>query len=124
MTANSSDGAVAEQLPLHPRDFHILLTLLDGDCHGYGMVKAIERRTDGELRLDPANLYRALQRLTGQGLVRDAEPPADAEEDGRTRRYHGITELGRRTIEAEAERMRELADAVAARGTYARAGKS
>ncbi len=124
MSANSPDGAVAQQLPLHPRDFHILLTLLDGDCHGYGVVKAIERRTDGELRLDPANLYRAVQRLTASGLVRDADAPADDAEDGRARRYHGITELGRRTIEAEAERMRSLADAVQARGSYVASGKS
>ena len=139
MSANAPDGAtprgatrdratrdreIAEQLPLHPRDFHILLTLLDGDCHGYGMVKAIERRTHGELRLDPANLYRAVQRLTAAGLVTDADAPADAEEDGRTRRYHGITELGRRTIEAEAERMRNLADAVSSRASYAHSAKS
>ena len=120
----TTEPSVAAQLPLHPRDFHILLTLLDGECHGYGMVKTIERRTDGELRLDPANLYRALQRLTAAGLVRDAEPPGDAEEDGRTRRYHGITELGRRTIEAEAARMRQLADEVQARGSYVPTGKS
>ena len=119
-----TDTAVAAQLPLHPRDFHILLTLLDGDCHGYGMVKAIERRTDGELRLDPANLYRALQRLTEAGLVGDADAPADEDEDGRKRRYHGITALGRRAIEAEAERMRQLADAVQARGPVASSHKS
>lgn len=124
MSPTPDDPSIAAQLPLHPRDFHILLTLLDGDCHGYGMVKAIEQRTEGELRLDPANLYRALQRLTAAGLVRDAPPPAEADEDGRTRRFHGITELGRRTIGAEAERMRRLADAVQTRGSWVHTGKS
>jgi DNA-binding PadR family transcriptional regulator len=117
MKPTISEAAVAALLPLHTRDFHILLTLLDGDCHGYGVVKAIERRTGGELILDPANLYRALQRLKKSGLVCDSEAPAAvaADEDGRTRRYHGLTDLGRTTLDAEAQRMRALADAVQAR---------
>ncbi len=119
-----SEADIAELLPVHPRDFHILLTLLDGECHGYGIVKAIERRTSNQLRLDPANLYRALQRLTLSGLVRDTDAPDAHDEDGRKRRYHGITELGRLTLEAEAERMRGLADAVQVRGPVASSGKS
>jgi len=116
MGMTPSVSAASELLPLHPRDFHILLTLLDGDCHGYGIVKAIERRTAGELRLDPANLYRALQRLMQSSLVRDADAPTSDDQDGRKRRYHGITQLGRTTLDAEAERMRRLADAVQAHG--------
>ncbi len=124
MSGTASESAIGELLPLHTRDFHILLTLLDGDCHGYGLVKAIERRTAGELSLDPANLYRALQRLKQSRLVRDAEAPIAGEADGRTRRYHGITDLGRTTLEAEAQRMRQLADAVQARGAVASSEES
>ena len=124
MSVTFSESVVASQLPLNTRDFHILLTLLDGDCHGYGLVKAIERRTEGELILDPANLYRALQRLKQSRLVRDAEAPTPSEEDGRKRRYHGITELGRTTLDAEAQRMRRLADAVQAHGAVASSEKS
>lgn len=104
----------AERLPVHPRDFHILLTLLDGPRHGYGIVKRIEERTAGALRLDPANLYRAIQRLLEDGLVVEAEPPED-DTDRRRRRYYAITALGNRTLAAEAERMRGLADAVDAK---------
>jgi len=124
MGMTNFESTASELLPLHPRDFHILLTLLDGDRHGYGIVKAIERRTGGEQRLDPANLYRALQRLMKSGLVRDGEAPAEDDQDGRKRRYHGITELGRVTLDAEAERMRSLADAVQARGSVVSSGKS
>lgn len=124
MAMTNLESATSELLPLHPRDFHILLTLLDGDCHGYGIVKAVERRTDGQQRLDPANLYRALQRLMQSGLVCDAEAPAADDQDGRKRRYHGITELGRGTLDAEAERMRSLADAVQARGSVVSSEKS
>lgn len=124
MSVTSSESAAGELLPVHPRDFHILLTLLDGECHGYGIVKAIERRTAGQLRLDPANLYRALQRLMQSGLVRDADAPSEDDQDGRKRRYHGITQLGRTTLDAEAERMRRLADAVQAHGPVVSSEKS
>jgi hypothetical protein len=30
---------VAALLPLKPQDYHILFVLLDGERHGYGMVK-------------------------------------------------------------------------------------
>jgi len=124
MSMTPSESTASVLLPVHPRDFHILLTLLDGDCHGYGIVKAIERRTAGELHLDPANLYRALQRLMQSGLVHDADAPTGDEQDGRKRRYHGITELGRTTLDAEAERMRRLADAVQAHGPVVSSEKS
>ena len=43
------------------------------------------------------------------GLVEDTEPPADG--SGERRRYYRITELGRRVVSADAERMRSLARA-------------
>lgn len=97
-------------IPLHQRDFHILLALLEAPLHGYGLVKAIESRTEGGLRLDPANLYRALQRLGDDALVQEAPAP-DEDVDSR-RRYYAITGLGREVLRAEAERMRSLAAAV------------
>ena len=35
-----------DRLPLKPADFHILLTLLDGPRHGYGIMKEVEREYD------------------------------------------------------------------------------
>ena len=98
-------------LPLSARDFHILFVLARGDSHGYGLVKTIEAQTDGLIRLDPANLYRAIQRMVDAGLVEDTESPADG---GERRRYYQITELGRRVVSADAERMRSLARAAEA----------
>ena len=46
----------SEARSLSQRDFLILFQLLDGECHGYGLRKAIAERTGGELTLDPANL--------------------------------------------------------------------
>ena len=46
-----------DALPLKPIDFHILLVLTDGALHGYGMVKEIEARSEGRIRLEPGNKY-------------------------------------------------------------------
>jgi DNA-binding PadR family transcriptional regulator len=104
-----SENPEASFLPLSARDFHILFVLAGGDAHGYGLVKAIEAQTEGMIRLDPANLYRAIQRMVDDGLVEDAETPGDAADE--RRRYYRITELGRRVVSADAERMRSLARA-------------
>lgn len=109
-----SSTSLHHHLPLRPVDFHILLVLTDGELHGYGMVKEIEERSAGRLRLEPGNLYRYLRRLVDQGWV---EPAARKAADGtdERRRYYRVTELGRRVLAAEAARMRELVAAAEAR---------
>ena len=47
-------------LPLKPTVFQILLTLLDGECHGYVMMQQISERTDGKLRILPGAMYLSL----------------------------------------------------------------
>jgi hypothetical protein len=34
-------------LPLTPQQFHILLSLTEGESHGYGVILDVERRTAG-----------------------------------------------------------------------------
>lgn len=99
--------AVTAALPLHPRDFLILLALVDGALHGYGLVKAIEAESDGEVLMDPANLYRSLRRLERDGLVEEMDGDEEAAEDER-RRYYGLTDFGRSVARAEAARVSRL----------------
>lgn len=97
----------AEQLPLKPVDLQLLLALADGELHGYGLVLAIERATDGLLELDPGNLYRVIKRLLDDGLVTESPTrrPAAGEE---RRRYYRITPLGKRVLVAELRRLQAL----------------
>ena len=108
------DGAVA-LLPLKPVELEVLLVLHDGELHGYGMAKAIEARTRGVMRLEPANLYRQVRRLVDQGLVQEAGRRRSADTGDERRRYFRITALGRRVLAAEAQRLRDLVEAAAAR---------
>ena len=110
-----TDGKVAALLPLKPQDYHILFVLLDGERHGYGMVKEIDRQTNGQVRLEAGNLYRSVRRLIKQGVIVESDRrPAPESEDER-RRYYCVTEFGRQVVAAETDRMRELVAAAEAR---------
>lgn len=106
---------MARPLPLKPVEVHLLLALAEEDRHGYGIVKEIESRSEGRIRLEPGNLYRHVRKLVEAGWVAPAERrPVDDADPGRRRRYYRITPEGRQVLAAEATRMRRLAEAVEA----------
>ena len=93
-----------ELLPLPPHDFHVLLALLEGPRHAYGLSQAVDEENGG-VRLEIGSLYRILSRLTKSGLIEDFDPPAGAEGHEARRRYYRITPFGRRVATTEAERL-------------------
>lgn len=95
-------------LPLKARDYEILFVLAREELHGYGLMKEIDARTDGLLKLEPASLYRRLRKLMTEGLVEEAGERPAPEADDERRRYYRITRLGRAVLSAEAARMRSL----------------
>jgi DNA-binding PadR family transcriptional regulator len=97
-----------DHLPLKPADFHILLTLLDGPRHGYGIMKEVELESSGEVRLEIGSLYRLLGRLLSDGLLEMGEG------DGR-RQYYSLSRLGRKVLKADAQRLADLGDLVRSR---------
>ncbi len=103
------------KLPLKPDVFLILMILIDGESHGYGIIKEAEARTNGELRLQAGALYRRLKWMLDEALIEElAEAPAGGGTDER-RRYYAISALGIEAVEAEATRMAALVDAARAR---------
>lgn len=96
-------------VPLAPHVFEILLSLSDGDRHGYVIIKDIEARSRGQIRLSTSTLYAAIRRLLTQGLVADVgDRPADVS-GGPPRRYYRITDYGRDVARLEAERAQRVA---------------
>jgi DNA-binding PadR family transcriptional regulator len=90
-----------DQLPLSVPVFQILLSLVDRDLHGYAIIKDVEARTEGEVRLTASTLYGATARLLDGGLIE--ERGADAATP--RRRTYRLTRAGRRLLEREAERL-------------------
>src|SRR5262245_59151315 len=58
----------AALLPLPAATFHILVSLAEGDRHGYAIIQDVEERTAGEVRLSVATLYRTIHKMLEQGL--------------------------------------------------------
>ena len=98
----------AEQmLPLTPLSFHILLALADADRHGYGIIKEVRERTNGEMNPGAGTLYAAVQRMLDDGLVAETDDRPAVGDDER-RRYYRLTETGRQVARAEALRLARL----------------
>jgi DNA-binding PadR family transcriptional regulator len=96
-------------IPLSPRDYLIMLVLSREVAHGYAIIKRADALASERLRLDPANLYRALRRLDRDGLV-EVESDADGSEETERRRTYALTELGRHVVKAESARLAQLTD--------------
>jgi DNA-binding PadR family transcriptional regulator len=89
---------------LAPRDLLILAVLADGPSHGYGIIKAVEERSEHGVLLDPANLYRCLRRMSADGWIDEVESRGA---DDRRRTYR-ITTKGRAILRNEVQRLESL----------------
>lgn len=90
---------VAGSLPLSAGGFHILLTLADGERHGYAIAKEVEDATDGAIVLGPATLYRTIKQFLADGWI------AEVDGDDERRRVYRLTPRGRNVAQAEAQRL-------------------
>ena len=63
---------LGDAAPLPPATFQILLALVDGERHGYAIMKEVAEQTDGAGRLGPGTLYGTLKRLLDAGRVEAA----------------------------------------------------
>lgn len=110
-----SDEPIDNLLPLREPTFFILLSLAQGDMHGYAILKEVETLSRGKIVLSTSTLYEALARLLEQGLIAPVElanpDGADGEETkhpGKPRKAYRLTRRGRRVLEAETARMHNL----------------
>ena len=91
-----------EQTALTEATYYTLLSLVT-PRHGYGIMQKTEQLTGGRIRLAAGTLYGALNTLCDKGWV----APMPTAEDSRKKQYR-LTERGRRVLEKEIERLREL----------------
>jgi DNA-binding PadR family transcriptional regulator len=89
-------------LPLTEAAFHVLLALADGPKHGYLIIKDVEDRTSGGVRLSTGTLYGLIKRFLDDELIVETRPDDDR------RRPYKLTALGRDVAEAEASRLERL----------------
>lgn len=94
--------------PLPSAAFQILLSLVDEDLHGYGIMRQVENQTDGRMRLGPGTLYSSIQSLLEEKLIEEVDQREDAKLGDARRRYYRLTSAGRKLARSEAERLADL----------------
>ena len=97
-----------EFLPLTPAMFHILLALADKERHGYHIMREVDERTNGNVKLGPGTLYGSIKRMMADGLIEELEERPDPELDDERRRYYRLTDFGFRLATAEAQRLEQM----------------
>lgn len=98
-----------EHLPLSETSFFILLSLAPSPRHGYAIIKEVSALSDERVLLATGTLYTALRRMLKTGLIKRVGMN-NLKEDNRERKYYHLTRLGRKTLDAETERLRQLLD--------------
>jgi DNA-binding PadR family transcriptional regulator len=98
----------ADYVPLKRDALFVLLALAGQPLHGYGIIRDVDARSEGEIVLQTGALYRTLRRLLSDHLIEECDRPAGAESDDERRRYYQPTPLGRAVLAAEVDRMARL----------------
>ena len=104
---SNSDGAKSP-LRITPAFFYLLLTLVDGERHGYGMAQEVRERSEGAIKLGPGSLYWSLGRLAAVGLIEEVAASSTAERGEERRRYYQLTEPGRAVLKREAQTLSKV----------------
>ena|SRR5690242_979967 len=75
-------------------DVLILAVIAEGPLHGYAVIEALRRRSEGAFDLAEGTLYPVLHRLESDGLLSSAWSDAT----GRRRRVYRLTRRGRAAL--------------------------
>ena len=107
---------------LTPAVFHILLALADGPKHGYGIMKEVEAITNGRITMGPGTLYGSIKRMLKARLICESDERPDPDLDDQRRRYYELTELGRKVLRAESQRLVNQVEVMQRKNVFESAG--
>jgi DNA-binding PadR family transcriptional regulator len=97
--------------PLSEPVLLILLSLADQPRHGYALLKDIEALSGGRVRMGTGTLYGALRRLLEDQWIQRFEQ----EDTSREKQAYRLTAAGRRQLQQEVLRMKQLTRAANSR---------
>lgn len=103
----NNNRQVSDQIPLSEATFFILLSLADAPKHGYAIMKDVADLSRDRLQLSTGTLYGAIKRLLEDGwihLVKEIR----ADDYSRYRKVYGLTEKGRKVLQADYKRLRSI----------------
>jgi len=114
--------SVEAHLPLKPLVFQILLSLAEGERHGWALVRAVQQR-DEFARIMPGNFYRTLRSMLADDFIEESATRPSEKNDDERRRYFRLTSLGERIAVAEARRLEAVVVEARAKRLLARSHK-
>jgi DNA-binding PadR family transcriptional regulator len=95
---------------LSPAVFSILLALVDGEKHGYAIMKESAAQSPAR-KMGPGTLYGSLDRMVAASLAEETGTT-----DDQRRRYYRITHAGREALAVEATRLKNALSALRRKG--------
>jgi PadR family transcriptional regulator, regulatory protein PadR len=91
-------------------DMLVLKTLTRGHLHGYAIAQLIQQLSDDILQVEEGSIYPALQRLELNGWI---EGDWGLSANNRRARFYKLTADGRKQLNTETDRYRQLTGAIA-----------
>jgi DNA-binding PadR family transcriptional regulator len=91
--------------------FLILTSLTDQPRHGYALLQDIRQMSDARVLLSTGTLYGALRRLLEDGLIERFQQ----DDTSRDKQAYKLTSEGRRLLQREIRRMKQLTRIASAR---------
>ena len=119
--AKARTTPAGDHLPLKPLVFEVLLALVEGERHGWSLVRDVQQR-GGFGRIMPGNFYRTLRGMLAENLIEESSDRPRVAEDDERRRYFRLTSLGEQVAAAEARRLEAVVVAARAKKLLARRG--
>src|SRR5882757_1301531 len=90
-------------------DMLIIMTLLWGNQHGYGISRALSAGSDALLQVETGSLYPALHRLERQHWVTSQWKQTESNQRAK---FYSITDLGKQQLASDHARWSKLVDAI------------
>jgi transcriptional regulator len=91
-------------------DMLILKAVSLGSLHGYGVLLRIQQISGQRLKIEQGSLYPALYRLEAQGFIASEWGES---ENKRRAKYYRLTAAGKRRLNTESARWKEMSDLMA-----------
>lgn len=90
---------------LSEQDYLILVSISTGPLHGYAITQQVKQLTSDALVLSPSTLYKALDRMLGEGWI---EVASEEVVNSRLRRSYRPTGTGAEVLASEIERRSKM----------------
>jgi DNA-binding PadR family transcriptional regulator len=100
----NDDTSAGDFRPLSEPVLLMLVSLAEQPRHGYALIKDVEALTAGRVRLTTGTLFGAIRRLLEVSWIERIE----LEDVTRDKKAYRLTDAGRRQLDLELKRMKQL----------------